>query len=152
MWCDCVRSAAKSLSVDGPSAGGEKGENAHHVAKHHCETLCWRISPSGSCVQSRDQYERNKMYQVNLLSSFSLPIRKISSDLFLFCFLFFEMKHSDGFKDFLHAHLVVHKANALRALGEAAYEEERYGESVGYLEVTLYFSFQILFDIYRKCW
>eukprot|EP01108_Squamamoeba_japonica_P002015 TRINITY_DN191_c0_g1_i1.p1 TRINITY_DN191_c0_g1~~TRINITY_DN191_c0_g1_i1.p1 ORF type:complete len:397 (-),score=49.87 TRINITY_DN191_c0_g1_i1:31-1179(-) len=38
-----------------------------------------------------------------------------------------------GFKDFLHAHAVVHKANALKSLGEACYDDEKYGMAIGYL-------------------
>jgi len=43
---------------------------------------------------------------------------------------------SDDFKDFLHAHAVVHKSNALKCLGEAAYDEQQFGLAIGYLKAA----------------
>jgi len=43
---------------------------------------------------------------------------------------------SEDLKDFLHAHAVVHKSNALMKLGEAAYAEEAYGMAIAYLKMA----------------
>ena len=43
---------------------------------------------------------------------------------------------SDNFKDFLFAHAVVHKSNALKSLGDAAYADEQYGLAIGYLKAA----------------
>lgn len=43
---------------------------------------------------------------------------------------------SDNFKDFLFAHAVVHKSNALKCLGDAAYADQQYGLAIGYLKAA----------------
>jgi len=43
---------------------------------------------------------------------------------------------SDNFKDFLFAHAVVHKSNALKSLGDAAYAEDQHGLAIGYLKAA----------------
>lgn len=43
----------------------------------------------------------------------------------------------------LDAHAIVHKANALKSLGEAAYSEEQYGMAIGYLKAALTTSIKV---------